>query len=133
MLKFFTIKYSIYNNGILVDKNYSNFLSTEEEVKEKVKQDIVINWDNLKKEYEEHGLLLPFNYWNLKKGRVISFFNGGFTDKNRRDIKEWKKELNIVIKKEYEEFTPDNIEYVLKWYEIEKAIQYLKQQGIDRI
>ena len=78
-------------------------------------------------------MLLPFNYWNLKKGRVISFFNGGFTDKNRRAIKEWKKELNIVIKKEYKEFTPYNIEYVLKWYEIEKAIQYLKQQGIDRI
>ena len=133
MLKFFTIKYSIYSNGILVDKDYSKFLGTEEEIKEKVKQDIVINWDNLKKEYEEYGLLFPFNYWNFKKGRVISFFNGGLTDKNRRDVKEWKKELNIVIKKEYEEFIPHNIEYVLKWYEMEKAIQYLKQQGIDRI
>ena len=51
--------------------------------------------------------------------------------KNHRDVKEWKeKEIDIEIKYEYKEVDHVSINDVLKWSNIEKAIQYLNERGL---
>jgi len=89
-----------------------------------------LTWDNLDEYCYDNGLALPFNVWKCKKGRFVSFFDGSLFNKNKRDVKEWKTPLNITVKHEYREKTGVSIDYVLKWYDADKAIQYLNERGL---
>ena len=128
MLKFYSIAYKTYNNGTYIDTHYSRTLKEES----KVKNDFIsINWDNLSEIYHKYGLSLPFNIWNFKKGRLVSFFDGNPFKKDFRDIKEWKTKLNITVKVEYTDITHlMSIDEVLKWYDAEKAIQFLTERKL---
>lgn len=84
-----------------------------------------ITWDNLNDYYFKYGAVLPFNIWNRKKGRLISFF-----ETSHRDIKEWKTELKLTIKEEYIIEKHINLKTVIEYYDAEKAIQYLKERGL---
>ena len=128
MLKFYSIAYKTYNNGTYIDTHYSRTLKEESEVKNDF---ISINWNNLSEIYHKYGLSLPFNIWNFKKGRRISFFDGNPFKKDFRDIKEWKTKLNITVKVEYTDITHlMSIDEVLKWYDAEKAIQFLNERNL---
>jgi hypothetical protein len=82
--------------------------------------------------YYDFGCHLPFNVWNFDKGRLISFFYFSFFDSNTWDIKEWKtKDLNIVIKFSTKKATV-SLSEILKWNDSDKAIQYLKERGLDK-
>ena len=128
MLKFYAIHYKTYNNGTYIKTHYAETLAEENSVKDET---IQINWDNLSEVYHKYGLSLPFNIWNFKKGRLVSFFEGNPFKKNYRDIKEWKTDLNITLEIEYIDISNSkSIEEILKWRNAEKAIQYLNERNL---
>ena len=128
MLKFYSIAYKTYNNGTYIDTHYATTLKEESETKNDL---VFINWDNLSEMYHKYNLLLPFNIWNFKKGRLVSFFVDNPFKKNFRDVKEWKTKLDIMVKIEYTDISNSmSIEDVLKWHDAEKAIQYLNERNL---
>ena len=129
MIDYYRIKCTTYVNG--KENSAYSFCSllTEEQTQEK---EIKITWGNLDKVYYKWGLVLPFNYYQLKKGRIISFFGGSYLDKNNRGIKEWKqKELDIVLKIQYEIIKITLRE--LQNYDVELVNQFLKDKNLDMI
>ena len=128
MLKFYAVHYKTYNNGTYIDTCYAETLKEESEIKDDL---IFINWDNLSEMCHKYSLILPFNVWNFKKGRRVSFFVGNFFKKDFQDIKEWKTKLDIMVKVEYIDISNSmSIQDVLKWHDAEKAIQYLNERGL---
>lgn len=128
MLKFYAVHYKTYNNGTYIDTHYAETLKEESEIKDDL---IFINWDNLSEMYHKYSLALPFNIWNFKKGRRVSFFEGNPFKKDFQDIKEWKTKLDIMVKVEYIDISSSmSIQDVLKWHDVEKAIQYLNERGL---
>ena len=128
MLHYYRVLFATYNNGVKVGNTSGFIIADESEVKEKT---IPITWENLKEVYYNFGLELPFNIWDFKRGRVISFFEGCLTDKNRRDIKEWKTpELNIKLVITYE-VIPCSLNDILNYWDSEKAIQYLRERNLS--
>lgn len=128
MLKFYSIAYKTYHNETYIDTEYAKTLAEEGTVKDEIVQ---ITWDNLSEMYQKYSLSLPFNIWNFKRGRLVSFFVGNFLKKNFRDIKEWKSDLNISVKVEYTDISNSmSIEEVLKWHNAEKAIQFLNERNL---
>lgn len=128
MLHYYRILFTTYNNGVKVDYTYGHVIADESEIKEKT---IPITWENLEEIYHNYGLSLPFNIWNFKRGRVISFFKGGLTDKNRRDIKEWKTptlDMKLVVTYEVWRCSLNNI---LNYWDSEKTIQYLRERNLS--
>ena len=128
MLHYYRVLYTTYNNGVKVGNTSGFTIADESEVKEET---IPITWENLEEVYYDYGLELPFNYYNSKRGRVISFFEGAFCDKNRRDIKEWKTpELNMKLIITYE-VMPCSLNDILNYWNSEKAIQYLRERNLS--
>ena len=128
MLKFYSIAYKTYHNDTYIDTEYAKTLVEEGAVKDEI---IQINWDNLSEMYHKYSLSLPFNIWNFKKGRLVSFFVGNPFKKDFRDIREWKSDLNIWVKVEYTDITDSmSIDEVLKWHNAEKAIQFLNERNL---
>lgn len=128
MLHYYRVLYTTYNNGVKVGNTSGFVIADENEIKEKT---IPITWENLKEVYYNFGLELPFNIWDFKRGRVISFFEGCLTDKNRRDIKEWKTpELNMKLVITYE-VIPCSLNTILNYWDSEKAIQYLHERNLS--
>ena len=128
MLKLYSIAYKTYNNGTYIDTHYATTLKEESETKNDL---VFINWDNLSEMYHKYNLSLPFNIWNFKKGRLVSFFVDNPFKKNFRDVKEWKTKLDIMVKIEYTDISNSmSIEDVLKWHDAEKAIQYLNERNL---
>ena len=127
-MEFYNVIYEIYNNNTKVGEQWGKDLTdnpTEKEIK--------INWENLRDIYKTYGGILPFNYWNFKRGRLISFFNCKVSDKNTWDIKEWKTpELNIILKIKYKKRNSNYISLneILNWHDHEKAMIYLKEKNI---
>ena len=87
-----------------------------------------LTWENLAEKYDKNGFNYPFNIWNFRRGRRVSFFNE-FREKFEKDIKEWETPLNISVKHEYELYNP-SIEHIMKFPDGEKAIQYLVERGM---
>ena len=128
MLKFYSIAYKTYNNGTYIDTHYATTLKEESETKNDL---VFINWDNLSEMYHKYNLSLPFNIWNFKKGRLVSFFVDNPFKKNFRDVKEWKTKLDIMVKIECTDISNSmSIEDVSKWHDAEKAIQYLNERNL---
>ena len=128
MLHYYRVLYTTYNNGVKVGNTSGFTIADESEVKEET---IPITWENLEEVYYDYGLKLPFNYYNSKRGRVISFFEGAFCDKNRRDIKEWKTpELNMKLIITYE-VMPCSLNDIINYWDGEKAIQYLRERNLS--
>ena len=128
MLKFYSIAYKTYNNGTYIDTHYATTLKEESEIKNDL---VFINWDNLSEMYHKYNLSLPFNIWNFKKGRLVSFFVDNPFKKNFRDVKEWNTSLDITVKIDYIDVSNSmSIEDVLKWHDAEKAIQYLNERNL---
>ena len=128
MLKFYSIAYKTYNNGTYIDTHYATTLKEESETKNDL---VFINWDNLSEMYHKYNLSLPFNIWNFKRGRLVSFFVDNPFKKGFRDVKEWKTKLDIMVKIEYTDVSNSmSIEDVLKWHDAEKAIQYLNERNL---
>ena len=127
MIDYYRAKCITYVNG--KEKSIHSFYSlfTEEQIQNK---EIKITWENLDKVYYKWGLVLPFNYYQFKKGRLISFFHGSLFNKNNWDIKEWKqKELDIVLKIQYEKEKITLRE--LQNYDVELVNQFLKDKKLD--
>lgn len=129
MLKFYSVNYKVYNNGTFIDNSYGGRILVEEDsVQDKI---ILINWDNLSEEYYKLGTMLPFNFWNFKKGRIVSFFGWNPFKKDFRDIKEWKTKLDIMVKVKYTDITNlTSIAEVLEWCDVNKAIQFLNERNL---
>lgn len=133
MLKFYNIYYTTYHNGTDMGTKSAQILCDESEVNERR---VSFTWENLEELYHEiGGLAYMFNIWNFKRGRIVSFFEGGlFGDK--ADVKEWKhKDLNIEVACKWHEYHP-SIAEILEWHDGEKAIQYLNERnlriGVDK-
>ena len=128
MLKFYSIAYKTYNNGAYIGTRYARTPKEESEIKNDL---VFINWDNLSEIYYKYGLSLPFNIWNFKKGRLVSFFEGNPFKKNFRDVKEWKTKLDIMVKIEYTDVSNSmSIDEILKWHNNEKVIQYFNERNL---
>lgn len=128
MLKFYGIHYKTYHNGTYIDTHYGETLAEEGTVKDET---IQVNWDNLAEIYRKYSLSLPFNIWNFKKGRLVSFFVGNPFKKDFRDIKEWKSDLNITVEIEYIDISDSkSLEEVLRWRNVAKAIQFLNERNL---
>lgn len=128
MLHYYRVLYTTYNNGVKVGYTSGFTIADESEVKEET---IPITWENLEEVYYNYGPNFPFNYWNFKRGRVISFFEGAFCDKNRRDIHERKTpELNMKLVITYK-VVPCSLNDILNYWDSEKAIQYLRERNLS--
>ena len=128
MLKFYSVSYTTYHNGTFITTNHGRTICDESEVKTFSEE---ITWDNLTEILHKYGCSLPFNVWEFKKGRRVSFFSGNPFKKDFRDIKEWKSPLNLTIKVQYKDISNVmSIQDVLKWHDAEKAIQYLNERGL---
>lgn len=128
MLHYYRVLFTTYNNGVKVGRTDDFIIADESEVKEKT---IPITWENLEEVYYNYGPNFPFNYWNFKHGRIISFFEGGLTDKNRRDIKEWKTpvlDMKLVVTYEVWRCSLNDI---INYWDSEKAIQYLRERNLS--
>lgn len=131
MLQFYHQYLETYRNGELMQKRHSLIL-IEEEKESSHNYSFNLTWNNLDDFYHDFGFYLPFNIWNFNKGRRISFFNFSFFNSNTWDIKEWKtKDLNIVAKFSTKKATV-SLSEILKWHDSDKAIQYLKERGLDK-
>ena len=129
MIDYYREKCITYVNGKEKSVYSSSGLFTEEQAQNK---NIKITWENLDKVYSKWGLILPFNYFQSKKGRRISFFNGSLFNRNNWDIKEWKqKKLDIVLKIQYEKEKITLRE--LQNYDIELVNQFLKDKKLDMV
>lgn len=128
MLHYYRVLYTTYNNEVKVGNTSGFTIADENEIKEKT---IPITWENLEEVYYNYGLNLPFNYYNSMRGRVISFFEGAFCDKNRRDIHERKTpvlDMKLVITYEV---MPCSLNDILNYWNSEKAIQYLRERNLS--
>ena len=127
-MEFYYVHYTTYHNDTQIGTKIGKALidGNPED------REIAITWDNVDEYYRNSGGMYRFNIWKTKKGRRVSFFIDdlfpGFKD--RRDVKEWKEELNIRIKISYRKYTP-SIEDVLEWHNAEDAIKYLKEKGLS--
>lgn len=122
-MKFYDEYYTTYYNGEKVDA-YVNMVCADEIPEDRT---IKITWDNLNKVYRELGCILPFNVWNFKRGRRISFWH------DYKDIKETKQPiLNMEVKVTTKECNP-SIQEILKYHDGEKAIKYLVERGMSVI
>lgn len=128
MLHYYRVLFTTYNNGVSVGESCDFTIADENEIKEKT---IPITWENLKEVYYNYCSNLPFNYWNFKRGRVISFFEGAFCDKNRRDIHERKTpslDMKLVITYKVCHCSLNDI---INYWDGEKAIQYLRERNLS--
>ena len=128
--------YRITYTCIIKNKEYQNFSSLilSDEMCENTKT-ILVDWNNLNDVYSKYGIHLPFNIWNFKKGKLISFWDMSFFDKRTWDIKEWKEKdfsftFNITTKK-FDEYI--SINRILDYSNSEKAIAYLIERGLKII
>lgn len=126
-MKFYDHYATIYHNGVEITTHKCGTVLTDDIPENKTDE---LTWDNLNEYHYHNGLAYSFNVWNRKKGRLVSFWNGSFFNKDTRDIKEWKSPLNITVKHKYTEKLGVSIDYVLKWYDADKAIQYLNERGL---
>lgn len=128
MLHYYRVLYTTYNNEVKVGSSLDFTIADENEIKEET---IPITWKNLEEVYYNYSPNFPFNYWNFKRGRVISFFKGGLIDKNRRDIKEWKiPELNMKLVITYK-VCRCSLNDIINYWDSEKAIQYLRERNLS--
>ena len=128
MLHYYRVLYTTYNNEVKVGSSLGFTIADESEVKEET---IPITWENLEEVYYNYGPNFPFNYWNFKRGRVISFFEGAFRDKNRHDIHERKTpvlDMKLVITYKV---VPCSLNDILNYWNSEKAIQYLRERNLS--
>ena len=128
MLKFYELFVTTYCDGKKVDTKYCGTCIEE---KDKVQNHTErLTWENITEKYQKEGLCYKFTIFNLKKGRKICFFDA-IGEKYFHSIKEWRqKELNIEIEYEYRENKYVSINDVLKFHNVEKAIQYLNERGL---
>lgn len=95
----YQVVYTTYHNG-----KYINEVIGKKESKNKLNnfQVNLSSWDELDNFYQEYGLVVGFNIWNFKKGRLISFFSHHLPFGDYADVKEWKtKNLNITLAVKY--------------------------------
>lgn len=127
MLKCYYRKYLTTIKGVEYVRTSGLIIQDESESDSK---EYTFGWDKLTDVYYNLGLILPFNVWNMKKGRVVSFFNAKLFDKRTWDIKEWKESLSVTLKITYEDYKYVSINDILKYHNHKLAIQYLKQEGM---
>ena len=122
MLTYYLVCYSTLYNGQVINNSIGHAILDETTSTET--QHIPITWENLNAIYNKYGLSCAFNIWNCRKGRKIEFFSW------RSAIKEWKTtDFNLELRISY---TPYNapIEDIMKYWEGDKAIQYLVERGL---
>ena len=122
MLKYYLVCYSTLYNGQVINNSIGRVILDETAATET--QHIPITWENLDEINNKYGLSCAFNIWNCRKGRKIEFFSW------RSAIKEWKTaDFNLELRISY---TPYNapIEDIMKYWEGDKAIQYLAERGL---
>lgn len=129
MVDYYQVKCITYVNG--KEESIHSFCGLFREEQIQIKE-IKITWENLDKVYYKWGLVLPFNYYQFKKGRLISFYDDSPFNKNYWGIKEWKqKELDIVLKIQYEK---EKITLrQLQNYDVELVNQFLKDKKLDMV
>ena len=128
MLHYYRVLFTTYNNGVEVGCTRGFTIADESEVKEKT---IPITWENLEEVYYDYGVNLPFNYWNFKRGRIISFFEGAFFFFFCHDIHERKipvLDMKLVITYEVCRCSLNDI---INYWDSEKAIQYLRERNLS--
>lgn len=122
MLTYYLVCYSTLYNGQVINNSIGHVILDETAATET--QHIPITWESLDEVNDKYGLSCAFNVWNYHKGRIIEFFS------LRPAIKEWKTtDFNLELRISY---TPHNasIEDIIKYYEGDKAIQYLVERGL---
>lgn len=125
-MKYYSGSWELYNNGEFIDGGFLGNCLTDEKME---KETFNITWENLNEIYQKTGIFkCGFNYWNFKKGRRISFFNGHPFNKNKKDIKEWKiQKLNLILIYKWTEIKNPSMENLLKMDAI-KVQKFLKER-----
>lgn len=124
-MKYYGCRAFTFHNETLVDYAYLDGILTEKEYPEE--EEIDITWENLDEVYKKYEGACNFQRWHFNKGRVVSFFDGSFFNKDKRDIKEWKSPLNMKLVIQYREGKPTMAE--LNRFDAVAAQKYLKEHG----
>lgn len=128
MLEFYTLSFETYHNDKFMGSDGTTILIEEDSAPD-LNCSTDLNWENLDFVYPTCGMMLPFSIYHRKKGRLISWYDCSLFNRNTWDIKEWKAPLNITIKSSTRKRNM-SIAEVLKWHDMDKAIQYLKEKGL---
>lgn len=126
MLNFYKHYTTTYKNGEKIRTKYCGEFIAEETPENFTEE---ITWENLKENYAERGFCYPFNIWNFKRGRRVSFFID-YGEKIARDIKEWKEPLSLTVVHEYTLYEP-SISHILNFPCGEDTIKYLVERGLS--
>lgn len=122
MINYYNIIYKTYRNNKEVGKHHIQNLLPEDKATPKI---INITWENLNDVYWNYGIVLPFNIWSSKRGRIISFWHFKLFDKNTWDINERRtKDLDLKLSIEYQPIKPTMRD--LKNCEADIVLKYLE-------
>lgn len=126
MLNAYYKEYRTFINDKPVGSEGSIILCEESEVEERT---IDINWNNVDVIYSKYGILIHFGLYYANKGKVISYQDGEhFLDKK---IKEWKTpKLNAQLMIHCRKVNISMRE-LMNYYDADKAIQYMKERGLE--
>lgn len=126
MLEYYVINTSTFHNGELIDSDFGGYTLCE--AVEKETEEIEVTWENLESVYPTIGMSCGFNVWNSKRGQRVSFFNGNPFKKNFRDVKEWKKPLNIRFVINYRKIEHPTVKNLEK-FDAVKVQKYLAERA----
>ena len=128
-MKYINIYITVYHDNKIITKKPAGYIITNDF--EKYQRTDILTWDNISDYYYEHGLLLPFDYYKTKKGKIINFFNYNLFDKSTWSIKQNKHpNLGITVQWSYQENTYYSIEDILKYPDAKIATQFLQERGL---
>lgn len=126
MLKAYRVTYRTIINGQNVG---SDTIMTICESSNALNRSTTITWENVEEKYLKYSHIMNFSLMLMRKGKVI-YYNDGkhFTG---RSIKEWKTpNLDIQLAVEHKEIKISMNE-LMKYYDADKAIQYMKEHGLE--
>lgn len=110
----------------------SDFFLAEEKPQDET---IEVTWDNLEEIYWKYGLFLPYNIWNLKRGKRIEFWDFSIFERDTWALNQWKVDyINLPIEITYEEARV-TLKEILSYDDAKKAMEFLgemKKKPVDK-
>lgn len=89
-----------------------------------------ISYDNIDSFIKKYGLIeCPFDSIKTKKGTIIQVWTGNLLPIKKKSWKDNDTELELLVM--YEKINP-SLQNILDYPDIQKAIQYLKESGLEK-
>lgn len=133
MINFYRQYFVVYYQNQEVYRMAVSFLADETDYKVKGTEKTPITWNNISGIYNKYEMFLPFNVWNLKKGRKICWFYSP-SSKLPKTIKQWKvSDPELSFQWLPATITDISLNDLMKRPNSELVIKYLIERGMNVI